>query len=101
MTEAQWQQRVMDAAQFHGWLVCHLRAVKVDDRWLTPYSGDSGLPDLILAKAGVIMLRELKTVSGRVAPEQKRWLVAGGRIWRPQDWDTVVLPELKGQLVAL
>jgi hypothetical protein len=96
LTETQWQQRVMDAAKLHGWLVVHIRAVETaKGRWSVPYEGDTGLPDLILLRDGVTLLRELKTDTGRVSATQLPWIEHGAKVWRPADWPDV-LRELRG-----
>jgi hypothetical protein len=69
---------------------------------------EAGFPDLILLRDAELLVIELKTDRGRVAPEQREWLeawsafagaVAGARgasaatpvvdvaVWRPDDWD--------------
>ena len=59
--------------------------------------GDRGLPDLVIAKNGRVLLAELKTDTGRLGPGQQDWLDAlgpHGRLWRPRDWNDV-LADLK------
>lgn len=96
MSEADWQRRVVDTAQRLGWRVCHIRNVRVghgrSTRYLVPYEGDGGLPDLILARRGVVLLVELKAEKGGFKPGQVDWLRAAGPngfCWRPSDWPTV------------
>lgn len=96
MSEADWQGRVVDTAKALGWRVCHIRNVRVGTgtrtRWLVPYAGDGGLPDLILAKDGRLLLVELKAEKGGFKPGQLDWLRAAGDngyCWRPSDWPTV------------
>lgn len=93
MTEADWQRRVLDYAKLRSWRVCHVRAARTKDGWRTAYEGHPGLPDLILARRGVILLVELKSATGRLNEHQKLWLAAAGangRLWRPADWDQVL-----------
>jgi hypothetical protein len=94
LSEAAFQRRVMDTATAHHWQVCHIRAAQHHGkRWGVPYEGDSGLPDLILARAGVVILAELKSATGKPTPEQAAWLAAAGengRLWRPSDWPAVL-----------
>jgi hypothetical protein len=97
ITEAQFQQRVIDLATLTGWHVTHFRAVFTGGRWRTPLTGHAGAPDLVLARGGRVILAELKTERGRLTAEQKAWLAAlgpHGRIWRPSDWQSIVA-ELK------
>ena len=76
-------------AEQEGWLVHYERQsghMGQDGKWRG--SGPKGRPDLTLAKAGRILLAELKTEKGRLSPEQEAWLAAlgeYGRLWRPRD----------------
>lgn len=99
LPEADWQARVIDTAHTYGWRVCHHRPARTRKGWRTPVQGDAGLPDLILARNGVVLLVELKTDRGRVTAAQRAWLdqLGGhGRLWRPRDWPNV-LEELRGK----
>lgn len=90
MDETAWQSRVMDYATRTGWRVAHVHPARSSrGRWLTPVSGHPGLPDLILSRAGVVLLAELKTDKGGFQPGQEDWLAAAGpngRLWRPKHW---------------
>lgn len=93
LTEAQFQQRVVDLAKLTGWHCVHYRPAWQAGKFRTPLTGDRGAPDLILARRGVVLLAELKTDRGRLSPEQKAWLAAlgpYGRVWRPRDWPAIV-----------
>ncbi|WIX75984.1 hypothetical protein QRX50_31490 [Amycolatopsis carbonis] len=101
MTEDQFQDRVMKTAKAYGWMVVHFRkAMRQSGKYSTPVQGDNGSPDLLLARNGVVLWAELKSDTGRLSPEQTEWRDAIGdgcwRLWRPRDWDTLVLPELAG-----
>ena len=96
VTEADFQRAVMDLAHWHRWRVVHVRNVAVLQRGHTvyqvPYEGAPGLPDLVMARGGRVLLAELKTDRGRVTPDQQAWLDAAGehgRLWRPADWQTI------------
>lgn len=93
MSEDDWQSRVMDYATRTGWRVAHVhRARTTRGRWVTPVSGHPGLPDLILSRAGVVLLAELKAQKGTYEPGQREWIEAAGphgHCWKPSDWDTV------------
>lgn len=93
LTEAQFQTRVIDTAYLYRWLVWHGRpALTQSGRWATPMQGDRGFPDLVLARAGVVILAELKADKGRLGPGQPGWLAALGahaRLWRPRDWPAI------------
>lgn len=98
MLESVLQSRVETLARALGWRIFHApdnrpnRAGKVQR--ITP-----GFPDLVLvhAKAGRVMYRELKTMTGKLTPAQREWaadLAACGAdvgVWRPIDYldDTV------------
>jgi hypothetical protein len=96
VTEDEWLSRVLDTAQLHGWRVQHVRPARTVRGWRTPVQGDQGAPDLLLARAGRVLLVELKSDRGRLGPGQREWLAAAGghaRLWRPRDW-VQVLAEL-------
>lgn len=86
---------VLEVAQLHHWLVVHYRPAKTARGWRTPLEGDKGAPDMILAKVGRLpILAELKSDTGTVYPEQKRWAEAIHpdcyRLWRPRDRPAVL-----------
>lgn len=95
VSEEDFQRWVIDVAHWHQWLVTHFRKVKLPSgRWGTPLQGDPGYPDLSLARAGVVILAELKTDVGKVEPAQSKWLQEigpeHGRVWRPRDRPAIV-----------
>lgn len=93
LDEAAWMSRVMDYARLRGWLRVHIRPARTSRRWRTPYEGDPGLPDLVLARDGQVLLVELKVPRGRTTAEQDAWLAAAGqhgRLWRPEHWPRVM-----------
>lgn len=94
MSEDDFLGRVIDYARLNGWKVTHFRPVKLPSgRWATPLQGDAGLPDLVLARDGVVLLAELKSDTGTPTPEQVEWLAAAGghgRLWAPADWQDIV-----------
>ncbi len=83
MTEAELQACVENAARYRGWRTYHTH----DSRRSQP-----GFPDLVLVFGSRILFRELKTMTGRLRPEQDAWLrdlkTAGADtdIWRPIHW---------------
>jgi hypothetical protein len=94
MTEGQFQQRILETAHLYKWRVAHFRpAMNRSGRWSTPIEGDRGLPDLVLARGGRVLLAELKSDRGRLGPGQREWLDAlggHGRLWRPENWGDVL-----------
>ena len=71
MTEDELLQAVTDAATFMGWRWHHIRR---SDKALQ--MGHSGFPDLVLARAGVVVFLELKRLNGIPTPDQLAWLDA-------------------------
>lgn len=98
VTEANFQQALVELAHRLGWRVQHSRTIRTHNgRWMTPISGHIGFPDLVLAhpRRGVIFA-ELKTARGRLAPDQLAWREAlephiEYHLWRPADWDAIIL----------
>jgi hypothetical protein len=91
MTEGELVKHVMEFAREHGWLRVHILPARVKGgRMMTPYQGDSGFQDMIMARGGRVVLAELKRQTndeGRISESQQRWADAsGGYIWRPMDW---------------
>jgi len=84
---------ILDLAHLYRWRIVHIRPAKTVHGWRTAYEGDSGLPDLIMARNGVVLLCELKSEKGKATPEQLAWLAAAGpngHLWRPSSWDKIV-----------
>ena len=81
MTEDEFQSAIIQTAQLFGYLCYHTH----DSR-----RSQSGFPDLVLAKNGVVLIAELKTDTGVVTNLQVEWLLAAhGVIWRPKYWDII------------
>ena len=96
VTEAQWQQTVLDLARLRGWTVAHFRPARTEQGWRTPVAADGkGFPDLVLVRDRVIFA-ELKSARGELTDEQAGWLdvlVRAGAetyVWRPDDFDEVL-----------
>ena len=100
ITEAQFQQQVIQLAQLRGWLVHHTRPARIKVRgvetYRTPIAGHTGFPDLVLARRGRVVFAELKAQTGQLREDQIRWRdamsipdrkeYAGWFVWRPSDW---------------
>jgi hypothetical protein len=103
MTEADLLAAVIDLAHLYGLRTAHFRPAWTEKGWRTAVSGDGkGWPDLVILGTRLIV-RELKTETGRVPPAQQQWLaalaVAGidAAVWRPQHWlDGTIRAELEG-----
>jgi hypothetical protein len=86
MSEAQFQQRIIDYCQLRGLLVFHDH----DSR-----RNQAGFPDLVIVGRHGVIFAELKTDKGKLRPDQEKWLLclhAAGCIavvWRPSMWDKV------------
>jgi len=102
MSEEDFMQIVIDYAMLRGWRVTHVRPGKTDHGWRVAYQGHNGLPDLVLAKNGRVLLAELKSNSGKDPTEdQYAWIAAAGmngRVWRPKAW-RMVRADLDGKRV--
>lgn len=85
ITEKQLSQHVVSLARALGWKVA---------RWPTWRSTGTapGVPDLLLARRGRVILAELKAERGALRPEQEEWaravLGSGAEwcVWRPARW---------------
>ncbi len=97
--EAILQAKVMDLARLYGWHRAHFRVAYMPgrDRWVTPMSGETGFPDLVLVKPPRLIFAELKSKVGRLSPPQKEWLFLLAQtntetyVWRPADLDQIRL----------
>lgn len=67
VSEAELQRLVCEAADYGGWLQFHDN----DSR-----RNRAGFPDLVLVRAGELIIVELKAEKGRVRPDQTLWLEA-------------------------
>lgn len=90
ISEADFQQCVVDYARLRGWLIHHDRPARLaSGEWRTAISGDSGFPDLVLARRGVVIFAELKKNTGDTTDAQDKWLGALGTkayTWKPKHW---------------
>ena len=95
------EEQVIEFATSQGWLVHHVRPCRTAKGWRTPVSGHPGFPDLVLARDGLLLAVELKTGKARLSGEQRTWhdeltrTCAVVRTWRPEDWDTEIVPRLQ------
>lgn len=99
MTEAEWQQMLLDLAHLLGWQHMHVRrSIGKGTRWTTATSM-KGWPDLTLMRPatahvpGELIFVEVKAQDGRTTPDQDQChelLRSTGHdvyVWRPSDLD--------------
>ncbi len=89
MSEEELQVSVLELARWRGWLCYHT----YDSRRSEP-----GFPDLVMVRAGKAVYAELKSDTGPITKDQKRWRERLERhvefagpyveyyLWRPDDW---------------
>ena len=96
LVELDLARQVRDLARQFGWLHVHFRPAKTERGWRTPFSGDAGFPDMVLARRGRVVFVELKRDGRKPEPEQVRWLdhlgagAAEAYVWTPSDFDRIV-----------
>lgn len=98
LTEAQFQQQVIDLAKLHGYtLIYHTH----DSRRSQP-----GFPDLVLVSEHRCraLFRELKTDGGRLTQAQFLWVTGmqlaklNAGVWRPADLESgLIIKQLRGE----
>ena len=89
ISEADFMGSVIEEAHLRGWLCAHFRPARTKHGWVTAVSADgAGFPDICLARDGQVVFLELKSATGRVTPEQQRWLDAlpNAHLLRPADY---------------
>jgi hypothetical protein len=100
MTEDELAKKIYDYAKMRGWLFAHFRPARTAKGWRTVMMGDTGFPDIVLARAapgrsGRIVFAELKREGQEPRPDQVRWsqrLDTGDSevyLWRPSDWPRI------------
>ena len=87
LTEAEFQEMIVDRARALSWRVHHDRG-----DYRQSIAGDPGFPDLCLARDGVVLFVEVKAEKGKTTPAQDAWIEAlpGALVARPSDWDLIV-----------
>jgi hypothetical protein len=107
MTEDQWKREVLEYAGLGGWQVVHFLPATVvrrgRRRTMTHQEGQAGFPDLVLARRGVVLVRELKREDGALSAGQREWLEHLGElggVWRPRDREVVRATLLEGVQVS-
>lgn len=95
VSEDTFKDAVLRQALAFGWRRFHpLPAMSRRGKFATFQQGETGYPDLTLARKGVVLFRELKSNTGRLSPEQEAWgeeLGEAWGVWRPTDWQSIVI----------
>ena len=92
MSEDDLLTAVLDLARLFGLHVAHFRPAKTDRGWRTAVQADGkGYPDLTIVGPGGVMVRELKSATGKLSSDQQVWLRvlrsagADAEVWGPAD----------------
>lgn len=87
LTEAQFQEQVVQLAHYSGWKVFHPRIMQLSE---------PGWPDLVLVRPPQVLFIELKSATGKATPAQLEWLDLLSEctdvdcsLWRPDDWEHI------------
>lgn len=87
MSEQELERIVRDLARVNNWRLFHA--------WRSDHS-PAGFPDICAVRGPRLIFAELKTMKGRVTPEQRAWLddlekVPGVEVfvWKPRDLDEI------------
>ena len=96
VTEAEFQAAVIDLARLCGWKIVHFHDSRRQvGQQLIGDANAKGWPDLVLARGGALLFRELKSSKGKVTDDQVAWIQvlegtgADACVWRPEDWDEI------------
>lgn len=104
MTEDELTDSVIDLAHTFGWMAFHPKRAtyqtKAGTKWLTPFKGDKGFPDLVLARTGQVIFAELKVGKNKPDDDQQKWgdVISDGpftslatthtyHVWTDKDWE--------------
>ncbi len=92
VSEADFTTAVIELAQYRKWMVTHFRPARTARGWRTAIQGDTGFPDLVLARGGRVLFVELKVGKGVLRKDQRKWFDAIGNavVWRPEDLRDVI-----------
>lgn len=87
ISEEEFMAAVTTLAKRQGWLVYHTHNSR---------KSEAGFPDLVLLRRDMLIVAELKTMTGTVSAPQATFLeafaAAGVKavVWRPSDWKEIV-----------
>ena len=117
--ETELLNQTIEVCECYGWHVHHDRPARTEKGWRTAIQGHAGFPDLVLAKGGWMITRELKGRRERLSDAQWVWArkLSGDPdwieqpdadpveravwlfdVWRPKDFSTLIVPLLSGKL---
>jgi hypothetical protein len=93
ISEDDLKRTVIDMCHTLGLLVAHFRPAQIRPGiWVTPVEADgAGFPDMVIVGPGGVLFWELKSVTGTVSFDQRKWLTAlrdagaAATVIRPQD----------------
>lgn len=74
LKERDFASQVEDLFERFGWHWVHSRPALTDKGWRTALSGRKGFPDYFAVRPPRIVISELKSETGEIAPEQQEWL---------------------------
>ena len=110
VSEADFQQKVFEAARLFGWRYVHFRPARTLHGWTTAQTGDKGFPDAVLVRGerggriGTkgyrrprLLFIEFKREKGKPSEEQLAWIDAlnevdgvTAMVARPSQFDQVL-----------
>ena len=77
ITEEELQSAIINLSGLCGWMRVHFRpALTQAGNWVTPYTGDDGFSDIVLARNGCTVIAELKNAKNGASNDQWEWLAA-------------------------
>lgn len=98
MAEDEFQGQIIEYAVLRNWRLIHHRPALTEKGWRTAMQGDPGFPDLVLARRGFVIFAEVKTETGKLTPDQEKWLSdINGYTWDEgshAEWNRVALEDL-------
>lgn len=97
-SEKEFQSWIIDTAKRREWKYSHTyRALMQDGQWRTTCA--NGFPDLLLIRGDRMVVFEVKSKTGRVEPDQEKWLDAFGGLPCCESW--VVDPTMSSDVIRL
>ncbi len=95
MTEDQLKASVMELCDRLKLRYVHFKPAQLPGgRWVTPFEGHAGWPDMVILGPCDILVRELKTIRNKPTKDQTLWLdgfrkvAVDADIWTPEDWQS-------------